>query len=554
MKHFTWAATLLAVLALSWPSGAAVISGKVVDASGKPMEGVTVSAFDPEREMSVSVFSQKDGSFTIDGLRDATFNVRGRLLGQLDTWQNEVKAGAKGVTVAMKPATGEALDLQRPGDNLFGLIKWEDENDKSNFKMSCGYCHQIGTIGFRSPEEPVDWETMITRMDGFGGLYKHTQDTIVQRLVETYTDEAMKEWPAFVPPPAPSGAATKAKITEWDVGRQDACMIHDLELGSDGLVYAVDMTNDAIYTLNPENGERKVISFPGGKDPNEDTNPRLGPHSIERDHEGNMWVTLALSGQMGKYDVKTGEFTIVSSAPAPRPRGAYPHTLRVETDLKRDPKGRVWYTDAGSDVFSLDPETHEVVQYKLPTADQAVGGGRGESRGRTPYGISISPVDGKVWYTKLNGNRLGVIDPNLPVDEAVKEYVPPFRGPRRHEVGPDGNVWVPGFGDGVLGKFDPKTEEWEVIDLPDAMNQIPYALSVNEKTNEVWICGTMNDTMLRFNPKTKELTEYRMPSRVTYTREVEFGEDGSVWVCNSNYPVRHTERGKGSIIKIEVTD
>ena len=45
-----------------------------------------------------------------------------------------------------------------------------------------------------------------------------------------------------------------------------------------------------------------------------------------------------------------------------------------------------------------------------------------------------------------------------------------------------------------------------------------------------------------------------MPSRVTYTREVEFGDDGSVWVCNSNYPVRHTERGRGSIIKIELTD
>jgi streptogramin lyase len=301
-------------------------------------------------------------------------------------------------------------------------------------------------------------------------------------------------------------------------------------------------------------GEREIIGFPGGKDPTADVNPRIGPHSIEVDHEGNMWMTLALSGQMGKYDVKTGEFTIVSSAPAPRPRGAYPHTLRVQTDLAKDATGKVWYTDAGSDVFSLDPKTHEVVQYPLPTADQAVGGGRGESRGRTPYGISISPVDGKVWYTKLNGNRLGVIDPSKPPKEAVKEYVPPFGGPRRHEVGPDGIVWVPGFADGVLGKFDPKTEEWEVIDLPNAMDQIPYALSVNQKTNEVWICGTMNDTMLRFDPKTKELTEYRMPSRVTYTREVEFGEDGSVWVCNSNYPVRHTERGKGSIIKIEVTD
>jgi streptogramin lyase len=518
------------------------------------MEGVTVSAFDPEREMSVSVFSQADGSFRIDGLREASFNVRGRLLGQVDTWQESVKAGAKGLTVKMEPATGEALNAQRTADNLFGLMKWDNEEDKANFKMSCGYCHQIGTAGFRSPEEPVDWETMITRMDGFGGLYKHTQDTIVQRLIDTYTDEAMKEWPAFVPPAAPKGDETKVKITEWDIGRQDACMIHDLELGTDGKVYAVDMTNDAIYTLDPATGERAIVSFPGGKDPNEDVNPRLGPHSIEVDHAGNMWMTLALSGQMGKYDVKSGEFTIVSSAPAPRPRGAYPHTLRVETDLARDPKGRVWYTDAGSDVFSLDPTTNEVVQYPLPTADQAVGGGRGESRGRTPYGVSISPVDGKVWYTKLNGNRLGVIDPNLPPKEAVKEYVPPFRGPRRHEVGPDGMVWVPGFADGVLGKFDPKTEEWEVIDLPDAMNQIPYALSVNQKTGDVWICGTMNDTMLRFDPKTKDLVEYRMPSRVTYTREVEFGDDGSVWVCNSNYPVRHTERGKGSIIKIELTD
>jgi hypothetical protein len=56
--------------------------------------------------------------------------------------------------------------------------------------------------------------------------------------------------------------------------------------------------------------------------------------------------------------------------------------------------------------------------------------------------------------------------------------------------------------------------------------------------------------MFRFIPSTEELIEYPMPSRVTYTREIEFGEDGSVWVCNSNWPNRHTERRLGSIIKI----
>lgn len=542
------ASMLLGVAAscmISSSTFAADISGIVQDASGKPIEGVMVSAIDEALEMSVTVYSQADGSYTIDGLADQAYVVRARLLGKEDVFQQSVKSGAQGVSFAMSPA--EDLNAQRTADNLFGLVKWDNDADKQNFKMQCAYCHQIGTIGFRSPEEPVDWETMVTRMDGFGGLYKHTQETLVTRLLEAYSEEGETKWPEYEAPAAPTGDATKAKITEWDMGRQDATMTHDLELGLDGKVYVVDMINDAILVLDPATGERSVIAIPDGKDPEADGIPRKGPHSIEADADGNMWMTLALSGEMAKYDVKTGEFTIVSGAPAPRRRGAYPHTLRV------DAKGTVWYTDAGSGVFSLDPETNEVTQYKLPTADQAVGGGRGESRGRTPYGIAVSPKDGMIWYTKLNGNRIGRIDPSVEGGD-VKEWVPPFRGPRRLHVAPNGIVWVPGFGSGVIASFDPETEKWDVTDMPDAINQIPYALNIHPQTGQIWICGTGNDTMTRFDPKTKVFTEFRMPSRVTYTREIEFAPDGSIWVCNSNYPIRHTERGKGSVIKIETTD
>ena len=75
------------------------ISGKVTNASGKAMEGVMVSAFDAARKQSTSVFSQADGSFTIDGLRAVKFNVRARLLGQLDVWKKDVAAGADTVIV-----------------------------------------------------------------------------------------------------------------------------------------------------------------------------------------------------------------------------------------------------------------------------------------------------------------------------------------------------------------------------------------------------------------------------------------------------------------------
>ena len=520
---------------------AATIRGKVVDAKGKAMEGVTVSAFDVEREQSISVFSQADGSFTIDGLRDVTHDVRVRLLGQLDEWQEEVDAGATDLAFKMHPATGYDLEMQRTADSGFSMLKWDNEKDRQNFKMMCTYCHQAGTFGFRTPEEPVDWETMIRRMDGFGGLYKHTQETIVERLVDTYSDDAVEKWPAFEPPAAPSGAATKAKITEWDMGEKRKVMIHDLELGSDGLVYAVDMAKNAVATLNPETGERELYPFPG---------KYRGPHSIEQGNDGNMCLTLCISGEMAKFDVKTKEFTITSSAVSPAPRGSYPHTLRINP---ADPEGLVWYTDAGTNsCFSLHPETLEVKEYKLLKSDQAVGAGRGESRGITPYGIDFSPVDGMIWYSKLNGNRIGRIDPNAE-DGDIKEWNPPFRGPRRHHVAPDGIVWVPGFGSGVFGSFDPKTEEWKVYDLPDAENQIPYALNIDPKGN-VWICGTGSDSLHRFNPKTEELTEFRMPSRVTYTREIEFDKEGNVWTCNSNGPARHTERQYGSIIKLEIVD
>ena len=533
----------LALLVSATFSDAKTISGKVTNAKGKAMEGVMLSAFtkDFNQIKTISVFTQANGSYVIDGLRDRKYWVRARLLGQLDEWHKDVDAGKTGLGFTMKPATGEKLEEQRTADSGFSMLKWDSLKDKDNYKMMCSYCHQTGSKGWRSPELPVDWETMIRRMDGFGGLYKHTQKTLVKRLVDTYSDGAVKKWPAFVPPPAPKGVETRARITEWDMGNQYKVMIHDIELGPDGLVYAVDMARNATVSLDPRTGKRKVYRFPG---------KYRGPHSIELGNDNNMWFTLCSSGEMAKLDLKTKKYTITSSAEAPARRGSYPHTLRINP---KDPEGLVWYTDAGrNSCFSIHPETLKVKEYHLLSKSQAVGAGKGESRGITPYGIDFSPVDGTIWYSKLNGNRIGRIDPKAK-DGNIKEWNPPFRGPRRLHIAPDGMVWVPGFGSGEFGSFNPKTEKWKVYKLPNADNQIPYALNV-APDGMVWICGTNSDSLHRFDPKTEERVEFRLPTRVTYTREIEFDDDGNVWTSNSNGPARHTERGFGSIIKLEVLE
>ncbi|MDA9961246.1 carboxypeptidase regulatory-like domain-containing protein [Opitutales bacterium] len=516
------------------------IRGKVTK-NGKGVEGVFVSAHDMENRKASGVFTAADGTYVIDELRVKDYRVRARQKGLIDVWLEDITAGSTGIEIKMTNATGWKLERQRTADSAFGMLKFDDVRDKLNFKMFCAYCHQIGTVGFRTPEEPVDWETMIRRMDGFGGLYSHTKRTIVKRIMDSYTGEAVDNWPKYVPPPPPTGAATKAKITWWEMGKRYESQYHDIDLTPDGrLIYAVNITKNYIVTVDTKTDKQVYKKFPRGS---------YGAHSIEPDNDGHMWVTMCASGQMAKYDIHNKEIEVYSSAEAPARRGGYPHTLRVNP---KDPEGLIWYTDAGrNSVFWIHPKTKKVKEYHLLSANQAVAAGKGESKGITPYGIDFSPVDGMIWYSKLNGNRIGRIDPSK-LDGDVKEWNPPFRGPRRLHIAPDGIIWVPGFGSGVFGKFDPDTQKWLVYDLPNKDNQIPYALNV-APNGHVWICGTGNDTIHRFNPKTEMLVTYPLPNRVSYTREIEFDTDGNVWTPTSG-PSRHMETGYGAIIKIEPND
>jgi len=516
------------------------IRGKVTK-DGIGAGGVFVSAHDTENRKASGVFTAADGTYVIDELREKDYRVRARQKGLNDVWLEDVTAGSTGIEIKMTNATGWKLERQRTADSAFGMLKFDDMRDKLNFKMYCTYCHQVGTVGFRTPEEPVDWETMIRRMNGFGALYPHTKRTIVKRIMDTYTGKAVDKWPKYAPPSPPTGAATKAKITWWEMGKRYESQYHDIDLTPDGrLLYAVNITKQYMVTVDTKTDKQVYKKFPRGS---------YGPHSIEPDNDGHMWVTMCASGQMAKYDIHNKEFEIYSSAEAPAKRGGYPHTLRINP---KDPEGLIWYTDAGrNSVFSLHPKTKLVKEYHLLSANQAVAAGKGESKGITPYGIDYSPIDGMIWYSKLNGNRIGRIDPSKP-DGDIKEWNPPFRGPRRLHVAPDGIIWVPGFASGVFGKFDPDTEKWLVYDLPEKDNQIPYALNV-APSGHVWICGTGNDTIHRFNPKTEMLVTYPLPNRVSYTREIEFDDNGNVWTPTSG-PSRHMETGYGAIIKIEAND
>ena len=142
----------------------------------------------------------------------------------------------------------------------------------------------------------------------------------------------------------------------------------------------------------------------------------------------------------------------------------------------------------------------------------------------------------------------------------MKAWRPPFFGPRRLSADQDGIAWVPGYGSGVLGRFDPANERWKVYPIPTGISgpegygtsETPYNLNANRQTGQVWINGSNSDTLIRFEPKSGRFTAFPLPTRASFTREIEFDPDNNIWTCTSNEPPGPGELGTGKFVKLEL--
>ncbi|MBI4258316.1 MAG: SMP-30/gluconolactonase/LRE family protein [Thaumarchaeota archaeon] len=74
-----------------------------------------------------------------------------------------------------------------------------------------------------------------------------------------------------------------------------------------------------------------------------------------------------------------------------------------------DQKGRIWFNQHQSNRISyFDPASNQLVEYDVPTANPEWGGIANALQ------LAVAP-DGKIWFTEWTENKIGVINPNIPV-------------------------------------------------------------------------------------------------------------------------------------------
>jgi virginiamycin B lyase len=563
---------------------AAGFQGTVTDDNdGSAIAGAMVTARFGEPFQERTVFTDDQGRYSMAGLPDATnHRIRVRRIGweDLRSWDHQSPVeGLADLDLAMsRHVDPAAVAAQLPANHWYGLVlaKLTDEHDREQFVRQCTFCHQQGNAATRLVRDKAEWDKVLALMARMGaGLDKDLSARMPELLnsaydLETAVPALTQGWEnAHEFSPAPSAEVRRSIVDEYQLGGRSSVQ-HDMIVHPSGQIYSVDMTTDTLFRMDPNvpGGGREAFRIPsdelalggglGSAALPSNSDMRVGPHSLQVDGQGSIWITLAVGNMLAKFDPEDSSFVL-----EPLPGGIYPHTLRV------DDRGRIWYTIAVSNhVGMYDPATgqHEVlrvparsfgeevtlralpfVMWLSQYVDLDMGGGEGGGL-PTPYGIDFAP-NGDVWFSQLNAHRIGRIDPDT---FEITMIDTPFSAPRRMRFDSKGMLWIPGFSSNVLARFDPSTSEFTHYTLPiePLGTETPYALNVDLRTDTVWICGANSDTLISFDTVSEDFTIYPLPTRVTYTRDIDFDSESGVWTSNSNGPTWQIETGVPRVLRL----
>ena len=583
-KTMTFKKTMSAValaaastLALAGPAAAAILTGTIKTEAGKPVMGAMFTVWNAAQDRKETVYTDENGTFAIRTDFGGKLQVRARLANFADAFA-EVDAGideAKSIDLVVK----HFADAQEQSDALTAsahtaVLPGKDGAQRAPFVSQCNYCHQVGNALTRVPRDEAAWRGTVRRMEGyFAMLSKGDETRIIKALVAGFDGKPVNAVLNYGATPE----LAHAKVEQWLVG-DEGSFIHDTDVGADDKLYGTDEGNDVIWVLDRKTSKIERYGIPsiglprGGKFsgmtlPIGIFTGEHGPHSMAQGKDGRIWVTNALSSTLMSFDPVTHAMKLY-----PVPGDAlYPHTVRMGLD------DTVWFTiNASNQLGHFDPKTSKFTVVSLPhngfwrwltdmllptimngaswwredNLPLAISHHRffGNSVVGSAYGIDVNPLDGSIWVAQLYDHTIVRIDPKT---YAMTTYHTPFKGPRRPRFDRSGILWIPAFDDGVLMRFDPKTASFENFRLPVLASneyEVPYALNVDPKTQDIWITANASDRVIRFDPKTKTFMNYPSPTRTTVMRDIAFTSDGKACNSTSNLPAYGMEDGLDSFI------
>jgi virginiamycin B lyase len=179
---------------------------------------------------------------------------------------------------------------------------------------------------------------------------------------------------------------------------------------------------DWLARVKPGDGTLRHVRMPAGS----------GPHGLEFDSDGTLWVSLECQGRIVGLD---SEGKPVPGADIALPEGARPHGLGIGADGRT-----IWYTGKTDGSIGRVGPGGKVTRFAL------------SDPGSTPIYVRAGP-DGSMWATELVGNKIARVTPA----GALTEYPIPTEASRPIAIvpGPDGAMWFSEEAGGQVARIEP---------------------------------------------------------------------------------------------------
>lgn len=549
---------------ISVPCQALKISGTVLDSSGLPVPFVRINISGPNVvPATTTVFSVADGSFSSPEIEidAASVKVSTFRIGWQETGRREVNASNEvryDITLAKKENVADQVPSSawipgKAGERRYHILINE-----------CAGCHQLGAERVKRFARALHGQPTVAKQAAWDAMVQYMRMQSLRMGPSGHTElrwgltEQSADYQAAISPPTSfflprdtdvivpflaeafptqfdtfTGYDDIAELGEYGVTKDTVIEEYQLPTfgwtrevsvapGSDKLWF-LELDADRLGSLDPKNGQVEWFDVPG-------EGPQ-GPHTLNADSKGNLWVALEESYSIAHFNTHTKQWRIY-----PPPEGvkfAITHdaALNSKRQVEPDAKGRVWLTLVGiNELWSVHVESGEIKRYKMPLPD-------GEEQFHVfIYGAAMDPDGKRVWWTQLHG-FLGAFNTETESVERIVSF-PRGAAPRRLAIEDDGTLWVPLYGEGQLVKFDTKAGvEVARYSMPDRAGAT-YSVTLDPKRRAIWVGTTNSDRIYRFDIDSAHWRHYPLPRKEAFLRMIEIDHDtGDIWTSYANLPI-----------------
>jgi len=105
------------------------------------------------------------------------------------------------------------------------------------------------------------------------------------------------------------------------------------------------------------------------------------------------------------------------------------------------------------------------------------------------------------------------------------------------DIDHDGKIWFTDTPNSKIGNFDPKTEKFEVIEIPSLTAASPYSIPIALKVdfdNNIWIAVVDTNMILMYNQNSKEFEQFlRLPTSESGPSALLLDDNGDMWFAEA---------------------